>query len=77
MPVPLTETGLSKGAFAAVPMGTIPAAASLDRTPVDLGTLGGLSSRANALNADGHVVGAAQNGASETTAGSAGPQRAA
>ena len=56
---------LATGALVAVPMGAIPASASLDRTPVDLGTLGGLSSGANALNTAGHVVGAAQNGAGD------------
>ena len=56
---------LATGALVAVPMGAIPASASLDRTPVDLGTLGGLSSWAGRLNAAGHVVGAAQNGAGD------------
>ncbi|MEO6467667.1 MAG: hypothetical protein ABIP21_01100, partial [Acidimicrobiia bacterium] len=59
---------LAAGVLAAVPMGAIPAAASLDRTPIDLGTLGGLSSGANALNTAGHVVGAAQNGAGDDRA---------
>ncbi len=53
---------LATGTLVALPPAAIPAAASLDRTPIDLGTLGGLSSRAGALNAAGHVVGEAQNG---------------
>ncbi len=56
---------LATGALGAVPMGALPASASLDRTPIDLGTLGGLSSYAARLNAAGHVVGAAQNGAGD------------
>ena len=56
---------LTVSALAAIPPGAIPASASLDRTSIDLGTLGGLSARAGTLNAAGHVVGEAQNGAGD------------
>jgi probable HAF family extracellular repeat protein len=59
---------LSTGALVASGWFAGPAVASLDRTPIDLGTLGGTSSGANAVNNAGTVVGFAQNGANDNRA---------